>query len=87
MNRAQPTSRASGVRCTAWLEGRGHGRTHAIRRTRPAVIRTRGHGTPWHAPPLTRTRPARDSRARQRAGHTWPSSQRARRAVRQRAVI
>ena len=63
MNRAQPTNRASGVHCTAWLEGRGHGRTHAIRRVRPAVFRTHGHGTRGYAPPLTSTRAARDSPA------------------------
>ena len=92
MNRAQPTNLASGVHCTAWLEGRGHGRTHAIRRARPAVVRTRGHGTPWHAPPSSGTRrtwdslarPAVDQNARrtglacpQRAGHDGPSSARA----------
>jgi len=102
MNRAQPRNRASGVRCTAWLEGRGHDRTAPIRPARPAVVpdsrardspvrpavvRTRGHGTPWPATPLMGTRPARDSRTRQRAGHDGPSSQRARRAVLQRAVI
>ena len=56
-------------------------------RARPAVVRTRGHGTRGHAPPWFRTRPAQDSRARQRAGHHGPSSQRARRAALPRAVI
>ena len=89
MNRAQPTSRASGVSCTPWLDGMGHGTTAPIRPARHAVGGTRGHGTrghapPWsgitghgtrgHAPPLTGTRPAQDSHAANGPLPNGPSS-------------
>jgi len=101
VDRAQPTSRASGVSCTPWLDGPGHGTTDPIRPARHGAFGTRGHGTRGHAPPssgLAGTGLAGTPRrlpdspgpglaCRQRAGHDGPSSERARRAALPRAVI
>ena len=95
MNRAQlkkPRQRGQ-LHAVVRRAGKAPGRTrrgtrgHGTRGYAPPWSGLTGHGTRGHAPPWFRTRPAQDSRARQRAGHHGPSSQRARRAALPRAVI